>query len=152
MHHAKFVLAGALLAALAAPLVQAQPADALVSLLPDQVKWNPMPAGVAQGAESALLTGSLTRPGSLYTLRVRLAKGGKVMPHVHPDTRYITVISGELYSSRAERVADADLSRFPAGSYYSVPAGAAHFVFARDSEVVFQESGIGPTESLFLKK
>jgi quercetin dioxygenase-like cupin family protein len=152
MPHAKFVFAFVLFAAIAAPPAQAQPAEGAVSLLPDQVKWNPMPANVGPGAESALLTGSLTRPGGLYTLRVRLAKSGRVLPHVHPDTRYITVISGDLYSSRGERIAEENLSRFPAGSYYSVPAGAVHFVLARDGEVVFQESGIGPTESMFLKK
>ena len=152
MRPAKFAFVAALVAALAAAPTRAQPADAPVSLLPDQVTWNPMPASVGPGAESALLTGSLTRPGGLYTLRVRLTKGGRVLPHVHPDARYITVISGELYSSRGERVSEDNLSRFPAGSYYSVPAGSVHFVLAKDGEVVFQESGIGPTESLFLKK
>ncbi len=152
MHPAKTAIVITFLALLAAPGARAQTSDSAASLLPEQIIWKAMPSNLAPGADSALLTGALGKPGGLYTIRFRLAKGGKVMPHVHPDNRYITVLSGDLYSSRSERGPEENLSRYPAGSYYTVPAGGVHFVLAKDVEVVFQESGIGPTESLFLKK
>jgi hypothetical protein len=42
--------------------------------------------------------------------------------------------------------------RFPAGSFFVVPAGHVHYSRAKDGEVTYQESGIGPTSNAYLKK
>lgn len=117
-----------------------------------EIKWGPMTPATGPGAESAILTGSLDKPGGMYTLRIRMAKGGMVKPHVHPDDRYVTVLSGDMYAGRGDVVAEDKASVYPPESYYKIPAGAVHFAWAGDGEVVYQESGLGPSGNSFLGK
>ncbi len=132
--------------------VHAQAEDGqLVQILPDRIKWTSASATVAPGAQVAVLSGPLDKPG-FYTQRVRLTQGGMVTPHTHPDTRYVTVLSGELYVGQGESLEAEKTTRYPVGSYFVVPAGVVHYVLARNGEVVYQESGIGPTATNFLKK
>ncbi len=122
-----------------------------IQIFPDQIKWAAVPAAVAPGAEAAVLSGPLDKPG-FYAQRVRLKPGGMVTPHTHPDTRYVTVLSGELYVGQGEKMEADKAIKYPAGSYFVVPAGVVHYAWARNGEVVYQESGIGPTATNFLNK
>ncbi|MFQ6023836.1 MAG: cupin domain-containing protein [Acidiferrobacterales bacterium] len=121
-------------------------------IFPDQIKWVALPKAIAPGAEVTILKGPLDKPGDLYELRVRLRNGGMIKPHTHPDTRYVTVLSGELHAGRGEAIDEKSTTRYPAGSFFVVPAGIVHFTWARNGEVVYQESGIGPTANDFLKE
>ena len=139
-----------LLAAMAASVaVQAQ--EASIQLLPEQIKWAALPADVAPGAEWMLLVGPLDKPVH-YTLRVHLDKGGMVTPHTHPDNRYEKVLAVEVYAVIGDTVNEATSRRFPAGSFFVVPAGHVHYSWAKDSEVTYQESGIGPTSNTYVAK
>jgi hypothetical protein len=40
---------------------------------------------------------------------------------------------------------ESKLTALPAGSFYTEPAGAPHFVATLDGEVIVQVSGTGPT-------
>jgi quercetin dioxygenase-like cupin family protein len=80
----------ALSAAMAA-VVTVHAQDGAIQLLPDQIKWTPLPADVTSGATWMMLVGPLDKPVH-YTLRVHLEKGGMVTPHTHPDARYVTVL------------------------------------------------------------
>jgi quercetin dioxygenase-like cupin family protein len=106
------------------------------------VKFAPM--GSAEKAEAATVAGS-QREAALYTIRVHVAKGGHIAPHTHPDTRILTVVSGEVvYGFGAE----VDMSRaklYRAGDVFTVPANAPHWAEATTSDVVYQEAGMGPT-------
>lgn len=82
-----------------------------------------------------------------YTMRVKFAPDTEVPPHTHPDARTVTVLSGTYYFAVGERFDAAALRPYAAGTVIIVPAGVAHFVAARDGEVVLQESGVGPTAS-----
>src|SRR6185436_5539116 len=53
------------------------------------------PMGAGSGAFSAMLDGA-TSAAAPYTIRVHITKGGRIMPHTHPDPRVITVVDGEL--------------------------------------------------------
>jgi quercetin dioxygenase-like cupin family protein len=119
-----------------------------VEIFPDQILWGPP---LPTGGQAAVLSGPLDKP-VLYAQRVRLPQDGMVPPHTHPDTRYITVLSGELYAGRGETMEAQKTTRYPAGSYFVVPAGVVHYSWARNGEVVYQESGIGPTTTDFIKK
>jgi quercetin dioxygenase-like cupin family protein len=138
-------------AALAAFAAAAFAQSDLVQTLPDQIKWNNAPPGVTKDAQATVLSGPLDK-AVLYTQRVHLAPGGMVMPHTHPDARYTTVLSGDLYVGVGETVDAATATRYPAGSFLVMPAGKPHYSLAKDGEVVYQESGIGPTGTSFLKK
>jgi quercetin dioxygenase-like cupin family protein len=147
MERKHFVAAAVLAVFAAAAFAQSD----LVQILPDQIKWNNAPPGVTKDTQAAVLAGPLDKPVP-YTQRVHLAAGGMVMPHTHPDTRYTTVLSGELYAGVGETMDAATATRYPAGSFLVMPAGKVHYSWAKNGEVVYQESGVGPTATNFLKK
>jgi quercetin dioxygenase-like cupin family protein len=134
-------------AAAAAALAQTH----LVQSMPDQIKWASAPPGVTKDAQAAVLAGPLDKPVP-YTQRVRLAQGGAVTPHTHPDARYTTVLSGVLTVGLGETYDAAKETRYPAGSFVVMPGGQPHYSLAKDGEVVYQESGYGPTGTSFIKK
>ncbi len=116
------------------------------ALQPVEVKYAQTSFG-----EVALLSGPTDKP-VLYTQRVHLKKDGLVPPHTHPDQRYTTVLSGTLYVCTTDKVDAATAKAFPAGSFLIIPANVVHCGWAKDGDVVYQESGIGPTAVNMLKK
>lgn len=102
------------------------------------------PMGGAEKASAAYLAGSQTAAG-LYTIRVRIEKGGSIAPHTHPDQRILTVVSGEVYYGFGETMDLASARLYRAGAVFVVPAGAPHWSKATTSDVVYQEAGMGPT-------
>jgi quercetin dioxygenase-like cupin family protein len=148
MKRPRFLIVGAVaLAAAAAAVAQSN----LVQFMPGEIKWANGPAGVTKDAQTAVLAGPLDKPAP-YTQRVRLAAGGMVMPHTHPDARYTTILAGELTVGLGESFDAAKETRYPAGSFVVMPAGQPHYSLAKSGEVVYQESGYGPTGTSFLKK
>ena len=117
------------------------PATAVTSL-PDQLVWRPYPSGGVQ----AFLLGDPARPGT-YVVRLRLPAGLFLAPHSHPDARIVQVLSGTMYYSFGASGDTSRMRAFPAGSLWTEPAGAVHYGWAKDGEVVLQVVGTGPTGS-----
>lgn len=111
-------------------------------ILPDSLKWF-SPPNNAQ-LKGAWVIGA-ERVSGVYVLRVMLAKGGKIPAHTHPDTRNSTVLSGTLYVGFGHILDETKVVAIPAGGVYVAPANVAHYLWAKDDDVVYQESGIGPT-------
>jgi quercetin dioxygenase-like cupin family protein len=127
------------LAAFAMALAQ----DAAIRpILPDQLQWTTPPNIPA--VRTAWILGSEQQAGS-YAMRVVLAGNGRIPPHTHPDTRYSTVLTGTLYVGLGTKFDAAALVAVPAGGVYVAPAGVAHYLWAKDGEVIYQEAGVGPT-------
>lgn len=105
-------------------------------------KFNSMGAGT--GAFSATLSGS-TNAAAPYTIRVHITKGGKIMPHTHPDERVITVVDGELCYGFGSEFDPDGCKLYPEGSWFVVPANAPHYGYGKTSDAVYQESGVGPS-------
>lgn len=82
----------------------------------------------------------------MYVYRVKFAKGHRNEPHYHTDDRTITVLSGSIRVGYGDQVADADMVELTAGGIYTEPAGQAHYVWARDSDVILQVVGTGPSQ------
>ncbi len=118
------------------------------ALRPEQASWFSPPAVPA--LKAAWLVGS-EQGGGPYLLRVRLAAGGRFPPHTHPDTRYTTVLSGTLYVGFGERVDETAVVTVPTGAIYEAPAGVPHWVWAKDGDVEYQESGVAPTATRLLR-
>jgi quercetin dioxygenase-like cupin family protein len=116
-------------------------------VLPEQLKWVTPPNLPA--VRGAWVLGAEKEPGT-YVQRVILRKDGRIPPHTHPDTRYSTVLTGTLYVGFGNRVDDASMVAVPPGGVYVAPAGVAHFLWARDGEVTYQEAGTGPTATAIL--
>ena len=123
---------------------QTQPADGagLRSVLPEDIDWKPFPA-FPPSARLAVVAGEPTAPG-LYTIRVKLPSGEKLMPHRHPEDRVYTVMSGVFYIGLGEHFDSEKLEAYPPGAVVVLPGGTPHFHWARSGEYVTQVSAIGP--------
>jgi quercetin dioxygenase-like cupin family protein len=136
------------IAALAIAAVAAHAQTAPVTVLPGEVKFGPVP--FAQGVDAAWLAGAPDAAGP-YTLRVRIARDAKIPPHTHPDTRQITVLSGELHAGQGTAFDANAMKAYPAGTFFIMPAGVPHFVWAKSGEVIYQETGNGPSPTALVK-
>ncbi len=126
-------------------MVAAQP----VPILPEQLHWVRPPH--TEKVEGAWVVGAETK-AEAYLLRVRLAGGAKMPPHTHPDARQTTVLRGTLYVGFGEVFDERAVVAVPAEAVYVVPAGVAHFVWAKDGDVVYQETGVGPTATMPIRR
>ncbi len=116
--------------------------SAISKITPADIKYEPIP--FAPGAEVAYLAGDGSKPEN-YSLRVHLSQGAKIPPHTHPDTRMIVVLSGELFVGSGAKLDSDSGSLLAAGSFFTVPAGAIHWSWAKNGETTYQEFGTGPT-------
>ncbi|HSW12969.1 MAG TPA: cupin domain-containing protein [Solimonas sp.] len=114
---------------------------AVTVVTPDALVWRSEPA--APGAAVAVAQGD-PKSGP-YVLRVRFERGARSAPHRHPDTRSITVLSGNYWFATGTRYDEAALQAHGPGTLLVVPAGTPHFSAAKDGEVLVQENGNGPT-------
>lgn len=132
------VLAAAIAAVYGTP---AQSEPSVSDLMPNDVKWKDSPI---PGVQTAVISGDPTAPG-LYVIRAKLAPGAKVAPHTHPDTRYDTVLVGELYFGFGETFDANNAKLYPAGAQITVPANTPHFAWVKNGDAILQEVGIGPS-------
>jgi len=121
--------------------------DAPLPVLPNTLQWMSPPNNPA--IKAAWVLGAKQKSGP-YILRVKLASGGKISPHMHPDQRSSTVLSGTIYVGFGEIFDEAMLVAIPAGAVYVAPANVPHYVWAKDGEAVYQEAGVGPTATMFI--
>ncbi|ATQ69344.1 MULTISPECIES: cupin domain-containing protein [Methylosinus] len=126
--------------ALGAPaLAEGAPPAALQS----ELKYAPVP--LFQGVFAAPVTGTATQPGALYALSVKYAAGARSLPHTHPDTRVVTIISGRFYAGVGGALDEASLRILGPGDSIVIPAETVHHGWAKDGEVLMLETGVGPT-------
>ena len=111
-------------------------------VLPEDIEWKPFPA-FPPSARLAVVVGEPTGPGP-YVIRVKLPAGVKLMPHVHPEDRVYTVISGVFYIGLGDHFDSEKLEAYPPGSVIALPGGTAHPHGARSGEYVTQVTAIGP--------
>lgn len=118
---------------------------AVTAILPQDLKYNPLPV-LPKGIEVANLFGnSAEKTEAPWASRIKFSANVRLAPHSHPDTRYVTVLSGTYYQGVSDRFDEKSLVAYPPGSFLIVPAGVKHFVWAKDGEVIIQESGTSPT-------
>jgi hypothetical protein len=115
---------------------------ALRSILSEDVDWKPF-ATFPPSARLAVVVGRPSDPG-LYTIRVKVPHGVKLMPHRHPEDRIYTVISGVFYIGLGDEF-DADkLQAYPPSAVIVLPGHTSHFHWAKSGEYITQVSAIGP--------
>lgn len=123
--------------------------NAPTPILPTTIQWDAAPA--VPGLESAWFIGGPASTG-VYAQRVKLPKGARIPPHTHPDERFSTVLSGTIYVGFGETFDESKVVAIPAGGVYVAPARVPHYVWAKDGDAVYQESGIGPTATDIIKR
>jgi len=141
--------AAAALWAFAAYAQAPSPAPGVVAVTPAELKWRPQGGqGALSGLEQVNLVGDPTKPGP-YTVRLRFPAGFRVAPHVHPDSREVTILSGVYQTGYGEKFDAAGLKSLPAGSFYTEPANVPHYIEVKE-DVVAQVSGMGPSGRKFV--
>lgn len=112
------------------------------AVLSEEVEWKPF-AAFPPTARLAVVVGQPSQP-ELYTVRVKVPHGVKLMPHRHPEDRIYTVISGVFYIGLGDKF-DADkMEAYPPGAVIVLPGNTSHFHWAKSGEYVTQVSAIGP--------
>ena len=109
---------------------------------PDEMKWGDVPPIFAKGAHLAVLEGNPFGTG-YYTVAMKMPDGYKIMPHWHPKTERVTVISGEFHAGMGDKMDEAGAKTFPPGSFISIPPQMRHYAFAK-GETVVTVSGPAP--------
>jgi quercetin dioxygenase-like cupin family protein len=117
-------------------------------ILPDTLKWFSPPNN--PNLKAVWVTGNEKEPG-MYILRVMLKATGIIPPHSHPDIRYTTVLSGTLYVGFGKTIEDSTMVAIPTGVVYCVPANVFHYLKSKTGDVTYQEIGVGPTATDFIK-
>ena len=114
----------------------------------DAIKWGPAPPSLPAGAQGAVLLGSPAKDGP-FVIRLKFPAGFIVPPHRHSKDEVVTVISGQFVITPGEKVDRAAMKSLPAGSFFHLPAGMAHYAWA-ESESVVQVSGMGPFDVIYI--
>lgn len=101
--------------------------------------------------QGAWVLGGEEKPGH-YIFRVKLASGAIIPPHTHPDERNTTVLSGTIWVGFGESLDESKVVAIPAGAVYVAPANVPHYIWAKEGDATYQEAGVGPTRTSFIKK
>ena len=110
--------------------------------LTEDIDWKSFPA-FPPSARLAVVVGAPSEKG-LYTVRVKVPNGVKLMPHRHHEDRVYTVISGIFYIGVGDRFDAETLQAYPPGSVVVLPGNTSHFHWAKSGEYVTQVSALGP--------
>lgn len=112
-----------------------------------QHEAGPGTSGVA-GIRTTVLLGDPSLAGP-YTIELRVPAHTRIAAHTHRDARTAVVVDGTWYFGYGATADDTRLKALPTGSFYSEPAGDAHFAQTRDEAVTVYISGWGPTDTVF---
>jgi quercetin dioxygenase-like cupin family protein len=124
-------------------------AAAPTPILAEQLRWSGPPN--APGLQMAWVLGN-ERDAGPYVMRVKLAPGTRIPPHTHPDERVCTVLAGAVYVAFGETFDETKGVAMPIGAVYVLPARVPHYVWTRDVEASYQETGVAPTGTTFIKQ
>lgn len=120
-----------------------------VTLMPPQaIKWMPSPR--LPRVQVAVMDGDPKKPGSAYTLRLKLPDAYTIPLHWHPDTERLTVLTGVVLFGAGDKMDPTKTTALGPGSYIIIPAMVRHWVTAR-GPTIFQVSGVGPFTVNFVK-
>jgi quercetin dioxygenase-like cupin family protein len=104
-------------------------------------------SGVA-GIRTTVLFGDPAKHGP-YTIEIRVPPHATIAAHTHRDKRSGVVVSGEWFFGYGAALREGSVKRLPPGSFYTEPAGQAHFALTRDEPAVVYITGEGPTDTRF---
>jgi quercetin dioxygenase-like cupin family protein len=114
----------------------------LKTILPENVDWGPFTA-FPSSVRLAVIAGQPSE-AELFTIRVKVPGGVKLMPHRHSEDRIYTVISGVFYIGVGEEFEPDKLEAYPPGTVIALPGNTSHFHWAKSGEYITQVTAIGP--------
>jgi ChrR-like protein with cupin domain len=113
-----------------------------VIMSPDDMKWADAPPVLPAGAQLCVLAGNPNTTG-MYTLRLKLPDGYKIMPHMHPTPEQLTVLQGTFNVGMGKTFDDSNGKAVPTGGFGIMPAHEAHYAWTT-GETVIEFHGMGP--------
>jgi quercetin dioxygenase-like cupin family protein len=120
---------------------KATPAGPVV-VTPDKIQWGPAPPIFQSGAQFAVIAGNPMQPGP-FIVRLKVPDGYRIMPHWHPTTENVTILSGEFHVGMGDKFDESSMTTLPAGSTAVMPPHHNHYAMAK-GETVVQVHGTGP--------
>jgi hypothetical protein len=115
---------------------------------PDAIKWGPPPPVFNSAAQFAVIQGNPMASGP-YVVRLKMPDGYKIMPHWHPTTENVTVISGSFHLGTGDSFDQTKGMDMPAGSFGFVGPHMHHYAWAT-GETVVQVHGMGPFQLTYV--
>lgn len=116
--------------------------DVFKAVLPEEIAWKPF-AAFPPSVRLAVVVGQPSRDGP-YTIRIKVPRGVRLMPHKHPEDRVYTVISGVFYIGLGDHFEEDKLQVYPPSSVIVLPGNTPHFHWAKSGEYISQVTAIGP--------
>ena len=104
-------------------------------------------SGVA-GIRTTLLSGDPTKAG-LYTIRLSIPAKTTIQAHTHRDNRSAVVVSGTWFFGYGAAASKSTTKALMPGSFYTEPAGVAHFARTASQPVIIYITGFGPTDTVY---
>jgi len=117
------------------------PADHIM-VMPNNIKWVDNPPGLPTGSKFAVIEGD-PREAGLFTMRVKIPAGYKIMPHWHPADEHITVLEGSCFMGLGDKIDEKAVTEMMTDAFAVMKTGTHHFFFAK-KECIVQLHGIGP--------
>ncbi len=102
----------------------------------------------AAGAQLAVLDGNPGEKG-VFTVRLKVPAGYKIMPHTHPTAELVTVITGSAHIGMGAKFDESAGEALAQGGFVSLPAKMQHFAWFTE-ETVIQVHGEGPFEIIYV--
>lgn len=99
--------------------------------------------------ETRLLKGDPSGPG-LYTISIRVPPNTRIAAHTHPDDRTAVVARGVWHFGYGPVAARGESRALPAGSFYTEPAGDAHFAWTGKEGATVYITGQGPSDTRYI--
>lgn len=106
-------------------------------------------SGVA-GIRTTILYGDPTKVGP-YTIALRAPPNVRIAAHSHRDERTAVVVAGVWRFGYGARADETLVKTLPPGSFYSEPAGVAHFAMTGPEGATVYISGQGPTSTDYVE-
>jgi quercetin dioxygenase-like cupin family protein len=123
-------------------VAQGIPTNTVGEVLTENVQWRSFPA-FPESVRLAILVGDPQKPGP-FVVRVKVPADAKIMPHMHPEDRIYTIISGVFYIGIGDKFEPEKLKAYAPGSVFVLPGNTPHFHWAKSGEYISQVSAVGP--------
>jgi quercetin dioxygenase-like cupin family protein len=105
-------------------------------------------SGIA-GIRTTVVAGDPSRSGP-YTIRLSIPANSRIQAHTHRDNRTAVVVAGTWYFGYGPVAGAAAEKALRAGSFYTEPAGVAHFAETKAEPVLVYITGNGPTDTVYV--
>jgi len=115
---------------------------------PSEIAWKDGPPSLAAGAKFAVLEGDPSKEG-LFTMRLWMPDGFRIMPHWHPAVEHVTVVSGTFHVGMGDTFEADKAGGLATGTFAFLAPKMHHFAWA-EGETVVQLHGVGPWQINYL--